>query len=111
MQQSCAPPSHEELDEFIDTILLGHGFDAIEWQQRLTQDGFTWTHHMRNYILKKEFWFFKSEIERLISEDPRPTALGGRSNSCKSVLMKIKEESGEREQILLKGRLFGPEAK
>jgi hypothetical protein len=103
------PPACGVPDNVIDA-LFGRGLSATDWQHELIAQGYKWIPGLRNIIIRREFYFFKSEIERLLAEPPTPTPNGGKSNSCKSVHRRIKGETGERGQRLHEGRLFGPEA-
>jgi hypothetical protein len=103
------PPACGVPDHVIDT-LFGRGLSATDWQHELIAQGYNWIPGLRNIIIRREFYFFKSEIEMLLAEPPTPTPNGGKSNSCKSVHRRIKGETGERGQRLHEGRLFGPEA-
>jgi hypothetical protein len=98
-------------EEILDA-LLGRGLDEIGWQQELTRQGYPWAKGLRNVIIKRELWYFKDEIERFLAEPSTPIVNGRkfRSNSCRSIHLRIQGKTGEHDQRLREGRLCGPEA-
>ena len=104
-------PAYGVPEEILDA-LLGHGLDEIGWQQELARQGYQWVKGLRNIIIKRELWFFKDEIERFLAEPSIPTVNGRkfRSNSCRSIHLRIQGKTGEHDQRLREGRLCGPEA-
>jgi hypothetical protein len=92
--------------------LLGRGLDETGWQQELTRQGYTWVKGLRNIIIRLEMWYFKDEIECFLAEPSTPTMNSRkcRSNSCRSIYLRIQGKTGEHDQRLQEGRLCGPEA-
>jgi hypothetical protein len=102
------PPTHGVPNQVIDS-LLGQGLDAADWQRQLELLHYTWRPILRSSMIRRELWYFKNEIEQLIALPNTNTGPGPKSNSCRSILLKIQGKTGEREQRLRIKRLCGPE--
>jgi hypothetical protein len=91
--------------------LLGKGWSYTDWQKEIERLGYTWNEGLRLRIIKKEYLLFKSEIGQLLSQPNTSNSLKSRSNSFKSIIKRIKGKTGERDQRLQEGKLFGSDAK
>jgi hypothetical protein len=102
------PPTHGVPNHIIDS-LLGRGQNAIEWQRELEGMHYIWRPILRSAIIRRELWYFKGEIEELLAQPNTNTRPGPKSNSCRSILLRIQGHTGERQQRLVLKRLCGPE--
>ena len=105
------------LDTTIDQ-LLGQGLSYDDWKTELENiGGFSWTESVKNLIIKKEFSFFKEEIQRLQSEPNTTPGLKSKTNSLESILKRlqglewVKGVPDEMEKRKRDGRLLSRDAK
>jgi hypothetical protein len=104
------PPPHGIPNSAIDA-LFGRGLDRTGWRTELERDNYTWVPGLKNRIIKREIWFFKAEIGRLLAAPNTNQGRTSKSNSRKSVLKQMKGKTGERATRLQSRTLFSPDAK
>jgi hypothetical protein len=97
--------------------LLGLGLAYSEWQTKFERWGYMWDTRLKRMIIEKEWQFFKAEIQCLRSEPNISQSSRIMSNSCASILKRLKGEiwlagvKDEREERRRARRLLGKDAK
>jgi hypothetical protein len=97
--------------------LLGLGLAYSEWRTKLESWGYMWNDKLKRMIIEKEWQFFKAEIQCLRSEPNISRSSRIISNSCASILKRLKGEiwaagvKDEREERRRVRRLLGKDAK
>jgi hypothetical protein len=96
---------------------LGLGLAYSEWPAEVVKRGHVWYPGLETIIIKKEWDFFKSEIQRLRLEPKIAQASRSKSNSLVSIVKRLKGEQwvkgrpDERAERLRRRRLLGKDAK
>jgi hypothetical protein len=103
-----APPVHGIPQQVLDN-LLGRGLNSTDWQREVEALRYTWKPIHRNCAIERELWYFKGEIEELKALPNTNTGPGPKSNSCRSILLRIQGKTGEKARRLQMRRLCGPE--
>lgn len=106
--------SHLHPNEVADNVveaLLGRGLSYLEWKSQLTRKRYLWNEGLKLRIIRKEFLMFKPEIERMMLEPNTSAELGPKSNSYIQIMKRIKGKTGDREERLASGTLFGSNGK
>jgi hypothetical protein len=97
--------------------LLGLGLGYSEWRTELECGGYMWNDRLKRMIIEKEWQFFKAEVQCLRSEPNISQSSRIMSNSCASILKRLKGEvwvagvKDEREERRRARRLLGKDAK
>jgi len=120
------PPSEQHKTDLVvpDEVIedfLGLGLAYSEWPAEVEKRGHVWYPGLENIIIKKQWEFFKEEIQRLrlepkIAQSSRSKSRS-KSNSLESILKRLKGESwvegrlDEKAERLRDKRLLGKDAK
>ena len=97
--------------------LLGLGLAYSEWRTELEWGGYMWNDRLKRMIIEKEWQFFKAEIQCLRSEPNISKSSRVMSNSCASILKRLKGEiwaagvKDEQQERRRARRLLGKDAK
>lgn len=117
--QPLNQPTNKDLavpDAVIEDF-LGLGLAYSEWPAEVRKRNYVWYPALKNIIIKKQWEYFKPEIQVLRLEPRIGQPSRSKSNSLESILMRLKGEPwaegrpDEREERLRTHRLLGKDAK
>jgi len=103
------------LDEAIYSI-LGQGLKYKEWPAALEKYGYSWRACLEKNIIKKEWEFFRQEIQEMRQEGETSNCARGQSNSLNSIVKRLKGKPVAglpecKEERRKQGRLISKDAK
>jgi hypothetical protein len=111
------PQQDSIVPDWVIDGLFGRGLGYGDWKKELSGLKYRWSESLKYRIIKREYEFFKEEIQRLKSEPNTGKGSGPKTNSLESILKRLKGEVwikgvlDEKDQRTRDGRLLGKDAK
>jgi hypothetical protein len=100
-------PTSEVPDAVVE-LVLGRGLSYLEWKSQLTRRRYLWNESLKLRIIRTEFLMFKPEIGKMLLETD---GVGSNSNSYIQIMKRLKGKTGDREERIASGTLFGSNGK